>query len=306
MTDLLLHHYDRSPYAEKARSMLGHKGLSWCSVKQPRIMPKPDLVALTGGYRRIPVLQIGADIVCDTRLIAIELERVRPEPPLFPAGGAPLARVLSEWADAYLFWLVAPFVMGCWADDLPDAFLEDRAAMSGVREMSRERMKAALPHQRSQIRAVLPWLAEVLSQTAFVGGKDPSYHDFAVYHCLWFLAATQPGQDLLADARLSPLVDWMARMRATGHGERRELDPEQAIEIARATEPRAVPKGTQPPEGPRLGDAVSVKPERFGTERVTGTRQHIGDERLIVALESPRAGTVHVHLPRLGQVVTPA
>ena len=65
--------------------MLGFKGLAWRGVEQPPILPKPDLAPLTGGYRRIPVLQEGADLWCDTRLIARELERRVPSPTLFPA-----------------------------------------------------------------------------------------------------------------------------------------------------------------------------------------------------------------------------
>ena len=30
-------------------------------------MPKPNLTALTGGYRKTPVLQIGADIYCNSQ-----------------------------------------------------------------------------------------------------------------------------------------------------------------------------------------------------------------------------------------------
>ena len=68
--DLVLHHYPESPYAEKVRRILGFKGLAWKSVTIPMMMPKPDLLALTGGYRKTPVLQIGADVYCDTDLIA--------------------------------------------------------------------------------------------------------------------------------------------------------------------------------------------------------------------------------------------
>ena len=74
MAEIILHHYDTSPFSEKVRVMLGVKGLSWRSVIQPVIMPKPELVPLTGGYRRIPVLQIGADVYCDTQVILAELE----------------------------------------------------------------------------------------------------------------------------------------------------------------------------------------------------------------------------------------
>jgi glutathione S-transferase len=84
MTELYFHHYVTSPFAEKIRLIFGLKGLAWHSVLQPSIMPKPDLQALTGGYRRIPVLQIGNDIVCDTALIADVLEHLAPS----PSGGA--------------------------------------------------------------------------------------------------------------------------------------------------------------------------------------------------------------------------
>src|SRR5205085_714114 len=86
------------PYSEKVRIGLGLKGLAWGSVEIPVIMPKPDLTALTGGYRKTPVLQIGADIYCDSQLIMRELERRHPSPSFYPAGrGAadPLAWPIS-------------------------------------------------------------------------------------------------------------------------------------------------------------------------------------------------------------------
>jgi len=86
MHELILHHYPTSPFAEKARLMLGFKQLSWRSVMIPPVMPKPDLTALTGGYRRTPVLQVGADIYCDTALIARRLEAEKATPALFPEG----------------------------------------------------------------------------------------------------------------------------------------------------------------------------------------------------------------------------
>jgi glutathione S-transferase len=82
MTDIILHHYDTSPYSEKVGLRLGLKGLAWASVELPQIMPKPNLTALTGGYRKTPVLQIGVDIFCDSQLIMRELERRHPSPKL--------------------------------------------------------------------------------------------------------------------------------------------------------------------------------------------------------------------------------
>ena len=58
----IFHHYPQSPIAEKIRMTFGIMGLEWYSVQIPRIPPKPLLTPLTGGYRRTPVLQVGADI----------------------------------------------------------------------------------------------------------------------------------------------------------------------------------------------------------------------------------------------------
>ncbi|MGS0756332.1 hypothetical protein ACVBEH_17860 [Roseateles sp. GG27B] len=38
------------------------------------MLPKPDVAALTGGYRRTPFLQIGGDIYCDTALMCRVIE----------------------------------------------------------------------------------------------------------------------------------------------------------------------------------------------------------------------------------------
>src|SRR3954453_12565477 len=98
MTDLILHHYDPSPYSEKVRLGFGLKGLAWVSVELPQIMPKPNLTALTGGYRKTPVLQIGADIYCASPFIMRELDRRYPPPSLYPVRGGP-ADALAWWAE---------------------------------------------------------------------------------------------------------------------------------------------------------------------------------------------------------------
>ena len=59
---IILHHYDTSPFSEKVRVLFGFKGMAWTSVHVPNMMPKPDFTPLSGGYRRTPALQIGADV----------------------------------------------------------------------------------------------------------------------------------------------------------------------------------------------------------------------------------------------------
>src|SRR5690554_7811450 len=106
MNQLILHHYPQSPFAEKARLMLGLKGLSWHSVMIPPVRPKPDLTALTGGYRKTPVLQIGCDVYCDTALISRVLDRLKPEPPVHRPEQSGVAVAAGRWLDHHFFFAV--------------------------------------------------------------------------------------------------------------------------------------------------------------------------------------------------------
>ena len=110
MHEIILHHYDMSPFARKVRLMFGLKGLPWRSVQIPIVMPKPDLTELTGGYRRTPVLQIGADIYCDTKMCARLLERLHPVPSLFPNGDEASVWGLSRWSETSFMMAVTIFL----------------------------------------------------------------------------------------------------------------------------------------------------------------------------------------------------
>src|ERR1700761_4499261 len=107
-----------SPFAEKVRLILGFKNRHWSSVLIPNIMPKPDLTALTGGYRKTPVLQIGADIYCDSQLIMRELDHRHPSPSFYPAGGG-ATDGLAWWAEKTTFSQAANIVFAQRFDTLP-------------------------------------------------------------------------------------------------------------------------------------------------------------------------------------------
>jgi len=182
MNDIILHHYWESPYAEKIRRILGFKRLAWRSVIIPMIMPKPDLTALTGGYRKTPVLQLGADIYCDTDLITRMIERLQPEPTLFPDGSAALSYMLGAW-QGELFWLAVRTV-GTSAPVFPPGFIEDRATMVEG-GLSLERVLRDAPAQREQLRAKLDLLDAHLRERQFVLGARPSLADFSLFHPVW-------------------------------------------------------------------------------------------------------------------------
>ena len=114
MADIILHHYPTSVFSERVRLAFGIKRLAWRSVMIPRMMPKPDLLPLTGGYRRTPVMQIGADIYCDTLLILRKIEALHPDPSLYPGGSEGLVTVLAWWADKAIWWPVLGVIADTW------------------------------------------------------------------------------------------------------------------------------------------------------------------------------------------------
>ncbi|RZI83964.1 MAG: glutathione S-transferase family protein [Rubrivivax sp.] len=297
MSDIVLHHYNESPYAEKIRTLLGHKGLSWRSVIVPRIAPKPDLVALTGGYRKVPVLQIGADLFCDTRLIAWELERLAPQPSIQASAGG-WNDIVEHWVDLNLFSKAVAYTFGKNVDHLPDAFLADRAALRGA-PLDREALKKSVPLAEQDLSTQVAWVENGLSKAQpFVNGEAPGSADFTLYSTLWF--ARNGRFDF---SRFPATSNWMSRMQAFGHGDRVEMTADEAIALASAASPADLSYESVSPDaaGLSLGQHVSVAPEMLGHgTAVQGALVGINAQRLTVVQRTERCGIVHVHFPRLG------
>lgn len=314
MNDLILHHYASSPFSEKIRLILGYKKLPWKSVTVPPILPKPDVVALTGGYRRTPFLQVGADIYCDTALICDVLEHVRPEPTLYPPHLKGVCRIFAQWADHSLFWAAmaynlqprgAAHVFAKAPPDAAKAFSEDRKAMSG--NLVRLRPGDATSAYRSYLRRI----ANMVDEHDFLFGMEPCVADFAAYHGIWYTRNQVP---VLADIlNTTPSVgEWANRMEAIGHGTPTKLTSADAIAIAKAAEPEGkganllIDSAFQDDHNIPLGTLVTITPESFGNEPTEGelvaaTRTHYTLRR-----EDARAGVVHVHFPRIGYVLRTA
>jgi glutathione S-transferase len=302
MPDLILHHYPTSPFSEKIRLILGYKQLAWKSVVIPRIMPKPDVVALTGGYRRTPLLQIGADVYCDTALICDVLEQRQPAPSLYPQGARGATRIVAQWADSTLFWASmaysfspagAAFMFKDAAPEDAKAFAEDRAKMRA----GGSRMPAA--DATSAYKSYLRRIANMLEQQPFVLGRQASLADFSCFHALWFTRRIAPLADIF-DATPGILA-WMDRMAAFGHGSVTESDSAAAIAAAAQATPAPVEDGAfQDDHGIALGSRVSVTAESFGLEPTEGELVAAARTRYTLRRSDARAGTVHVHFPRVG------
>ncbi|HSX69593.1 MAG TPA: glutathione S-transferase family protein [Pseudomonas sp.] len=305
MSELILHHYDASPFAEKARLMLGYKQLSWRSVEIPRVMPKPDLTALTGGYRKTPVLQVGADIYCDTALIARRLEAEKATPALFPEGHELTAASFAQWADAVVFQHAVALVfqpesiavrMGKLPPAAQQAFVADRAALFSGGSATR------LPLEQAKLQwpVLMARLEQQLAREEgdFLFG-EASVADFAMAHPLWFLKGTHVTAPLVDDY---PAVSaWLGRVLGFGHGASSTLSADEAIAIARDATPAALPERDFGASlGVAKGQQVKVAATDYGVDPVQGELLCVAEESIILRREDERAGTVHVHFPRLG------
>ena len=306
MSDLILHHYPTSPFSEKVRLILGYKQLAWQSVIIPSIMPKPDVVALTGGYRRTPILQVGADVYCDTALICDVLEHREPEPPLFPAPQRGLARVLAQWADSTLFWAAMGYNLSpkgaaaMFAGQPPasaQAFATDRGAMRT--NMTSLRPGDATAAYRSYLRR----LAGMLEDQPFLLGAAPCVADFAAYHPLWFSRVVNPAMAGILDATPA-VLGWMDRMAGLGHGHMSKYTAAEAIAAAAAAQPASLDGDVfQDDHGIALGSQVTIAAEAFGTETTEGVLRAATRTRYTLERQDPRAGRLHVHFPRIGYVL---
>ena len=301
---IILHHYDASPFSEKARLMLGLKDLAWRSVLTPNIMPKPDLVTLTGGYRRAPVMQIGADIFCDSQAILAEIERRGAA----PSGETGLAWAVNLWADRLFFMATVPVIFGELGERVPPAFIADREKLTG-RPFDVAAMKAAAGPMRAQWRAQAAWIEGALEGGGrdFLAGDAPGLADIAAYMNVWFLAGATPriAEELLTG--LIRLQAWRARIAAIGHGRRVEMTGAEALEIARAAEPAAAPTHDgADPSGLSPGAKVVVMADDYGRDPIAGALVAATANALVIARETPALGRLHVHFPRVGYILQAA
>lgn len=310
MADLILHHYATSPFSEKVRLILGAKQLPWKSVFIPPIMPKPDVEVLTGGYRKTPFLQIGADIYCDSALIADVLEHLQPAPTLYPEPAKGMSRILAQWADTTLFWAAmawnlqpkgAAEVFAKAPPEAAKAFGEDRAKMSAG-NMTRLRPGDATSAYKSYLRR----LSDMLDDKPFLLGEVPSIADFAAYHPLWYTRRIEAVKGILD---LTPaVVDWMNRMAAIGHGTPDKFGADEAIAVAKAATPHSLLTDStfQDDHGIPLGSAVTLRAESFGLEETPGTLVAATRTHYTLERNGERTGRVHVHFPRIGYVLKKA
>src|SRR6201994_1896531 len=303
---IILHHFEQSPCSEKIRLIFGLKQLAWTSVVISRIMPRPDLMPLTGGYRRTAVMQIGADIYCDTQCIMRELERRFPEPSLLPEGTAGLAWGSAMWTDRSFFQSTVNLVFGLLADKVPAEFIADREKLRGAK-FDVAAMTAAIPQMRDQYRAYLSWIDTQLGdERTWLAGGAPRLIDVNAYMNIWYVRAHLDQADEMM-AEFDHTRAWSGRLRAVGHGSRTEMTTAEALDLATKAAPETEElHDPNDANGRKVGDKVEVVPDDYGKVRVAGEIVALSPQHVAIRRRDPKAGDIVMHFPRAGFLVLPA
>jgi glutathione S-transferase len=266
--------------------------------------PKDDLLALTGGYRGTPVLQVGSDIYVDSRLIALELERRHPQPSLFPARDPGSALALITWSDAF-FRSGLKIIVAMSAHLWPEPFRKDREFL--FPDISFERAGSELGHARAQYRAHASLLERQLCDgRKFLCGDDPALADAFVHPFIWVMRGALPtiAAELLDD--YPHIAGWERRVAERGEGVRTRIDSAAALEEARASPP-PVPGAVDPSDAQSLrsGMRVAITPDDTQRGTVEGEIIAASADEVAILRSHPRSGPVAVHFPRAGYRIEP-
>jgi glutathione S-transferase len=309
MPQPILHHYAFSTFSEKVRIALGHKGLAYGSVDVPGLPPRPHLSPLTGGYRRVPVLQVGADIYCDTNLILPTLERLQPTPTLYPNGCEGLARGLAFGWDRAMWIPTIGVLVHYIGEHIPPEFVKDRKDDYLYVDISKAAMAPELPQHRQRVMAQYAWLKKTLADgRPFIFGEQLSALDIACFQTIYLLRKNCPPEVDSFVGIDGPLPAWYERIAAVGHGRPTEMSAEDAFAAARDAEPAPVThlKPDGDPGGLPAGAKVTITPDDNARVPVSGTLVAASADEIVIHRRDPQAGNLHIHFPRIGFDVLPA
>lgn len=307
MAEIILHHYPFSSFSEKVRAALGRKCLAWRSVEIAGLPPRPLLTPLTGGYRRAPVLQVGADIYCDTNIILPALERLYPQPSLYPAGSEGVARGLGFAWERQMWIPTIGVLVHYIGEHIPPEFIKDRKEGYLGIDISKEAMAPQFPRHLGFVRAQIAWLRQALAARPFLFGDAPSAADLACWQTIQLLRKNCPPEvDQLLN--LAPLMSWYDRITSLGHGAPTPMSAEEAFAAASAAQPAPVthldPDGD--PGGLPAGAVVTVTPDDNARVPVSGRLVAASADEIVIHRKDAQAGDLHIHFPRLGFDVLPA
>lgn len=300
---MILHHTPRSPFSEKVRLMLDLSEKNWMHVRAPIHSNKRRIqrVLVEGYSRRIPLLQIGADIYCDSSVISDQLAistgipeyskenlgefkkyAVDLEEKGFTAFfvSIPQKQLLSAYFKDYSFKDFYGFVAG------------RVGSFKGV-----ELPKPNVDDEKRKKEDILNECEEKLSTSKYlITSEKPTLADFTLYHLIWYsLKANMT--DLFAGR--PNVKKWYYGMSNGRKALPNEIKGVDALKIAKDNRPIVIPEDMK--NGPMVGKEVSLIPDDVsgpGTLPVTGVVVGENENKIILKRVTKETGTIHIHFPK--------
>jgi glutathione S-transferase len=159
-------------------------------------MPRPDLASIDVGYRKIPLMAIGKDIYCDSRLIISKLESFYPGSSLAPPSPADagIHKLFENWTIDGGIFANSVKLMPYWVENgllNNKLFLDDRQKLMGGRRMTAEAMQAGRPDGLQNMQQAFELLeTKFLADGRYwvLGTKEPTLADIdAVWPFEWLI-----------------------------------------------------------------------------------------------------------------------
>jgi glutathione S-transferase len=163
-----------SPFVRKVRVACAEKGIEYVQEQVSPFAP-PDGWRKISPLGKIPALEHDGRIVNDSSVICAYLERIQPEPALYPSDPYDYARVLwiEEYADGGLFPIAGPKVF------MPLAL---RPVLTR-QEPSAAEVEAVEKAVREELAPLCAYLEEQLGDATYFVGDALTIADIAVATC---------------------------------------------------------------------------------------------------------------------------
>jgi glutathione S-transferase len=226
MADLELFQFKRSHYNEKARWALDYKGLTH---RRRSLLPGPHRVTVTrlSGQVQVPVLRDGGRIIAGSAQIIDHLERIAPEPALYPqdADARDRALALQSWFDAEVGPAVrcaafsdlmadSGYFARVFSDESPPAVRAlYRALLPATKALMRRDLDISpetVGPARERVREALERVAEQTRATGYLVGDSFGIADLTAA-ALLMPAVNPPGGARYPEPLAPVAVRWVAR-----------------------------------------------------------------------------------------------
>ncbi len=234
-----LYDFPASPFCIKVRSILDYKRIAFERVDASNLAVMRRL-RHQGGIGKVPALEMGDRLICDSTDIAYALERIHPDPPILPVEprDRALCHVIEDWADESLYWHGVHYR---WIDPagragagaiFPSGFVSQKVLPAIIAHTARKQLagqgtgRKPTEHIARDLARQLDYLVMLLDDRDFLLGPSPMLCDFAVCGQLVYLSRTPRGAaELGSRLTLEAFLDRMRALRASARDSADQVEP---------------------------------------------------------------------------------